>query len=101
MYFNHSKNPQKLCNSRLRKLYRLQCINRFFPPIKQGKGSSKAHICLDRAGFKALKLEDFSSYRYRKLPFNYKHKIAVANFRIIAFKQGWGWGKMNMKLTTL
>jgi len=73
-------------------LYRLNCINRFFPPVEQGKGSSKAHYCLDRAGFKALKINNFQ--RYKKLPIDYKHKILVADFRIEAFKSGWDWGEL-------
>ena len=37
-------------NRRIRKLYELYVLDRFYPKVGTGEGSSQQHICLDRAG---------------------------------------------------
>lgn len=70
-------------------MYLLHCINKFYPPVPIRAGSSKAHICLDRAGAKAIQVD---TQIYKKLPINFKHKVLTTDFRIAAYKIGWGWG---------
>ncbi|MFW6243169.1 MAG: replication-relaxation family protein [bacterium] len=75
------------CNRRLRILYDLHCIDRYFPPTE--KGSSKQHIVIDRAGMLVIEKE---CTKINKLPLHYRHYIAVNEFVINLYKQGFGFG---------
>ena len=85
---------QAVCNRRLRILYDLHCVDRFFPPVK--KGSAKQHLVLDRAGAMVLGLSSF--YKLGSLPVHYRHHVLVAEFSIHARMKGLGWGKLEHKL---
>lgn len=85
-----------LCNRRLRVLYDLHCVDRFFPRVGIGEGSAPQHLCLDYAGAKALKLDSFN--KMQKLPISYKHYILVAEFRLNARLKGFGWGRREEKI---
>lgn len=52
-------------NRRLRKLYELYILDRFYPKVGMGQGSSQQFICLDKAGLILLEID-----RYNK-PINY------------------------------
>ena len=88
MFWRGTSFPQKLANKRLRTLFDLHCIDRHFPPVKEG--SSKQHIVLDYAGARALKLENF--YKINELPLTYYHTVLVAEFRLQARLLGLPWG---------
>ena len=88
LFWGHTNHPQKQANRRLRVLYDLHCIDRFFPPVD--KGSSKQHIVLDYAGARALELENF--YKINDLPLTYYHTTLVAEFRLQAKLLGFSWG---------
>jgi len=76
-------------NQRIRKLYHSHCIDRWFPPVAEGAGSSKQHLVLDRAGLLALALKrgiDPSDDRIKKwrkrnhIPQNYQHTLKIQDF---------------------
>lgn len=67
-----------LAARRLRVLYDLHCINRFFPEV--ATGSSPQHVVLDSAGAKILDLESYTFIR--KLPVYYRHTIAITELRL-------------------
>lgn len=79
-----------MCNRRLRILYDLHCIDRYFPPAKEG--SSKQHVVLDRAGARLLNIKNFN--KKNTLPGNYFHTILQVEFKIRAKHHGWGWGAL-------
>lgn len=97
LFWDGSKKAQGLCNRRLRQLYDLQCIDRFFPVVETG--SSLQHIVLDRAGAKALGLSHFR--RITTLPVSYRHTVYVSSFLASAYSNGWGWGKTEYRLGRL
>lgn len=55
-------------NRRLKKLYNLYVLDKFYPRVGIGEGSSQQHVCLDKAGMILLKIE-----KYNK-PINYDNK---------------------------
>lgn len=89
MFWKGRSKAQDLCNRRLRLLYDLHCINRYFPPTTEG--STLQHVTLDRAGAKVLGLEQWN--RIEALPITYRHTIQVGEFRILAREYGLGWGR--------
>jgi hypothetical protein len=82
--FFQANNAQYLCNKRLRILFDLHCINRFFPPTD--KGSSRQHTALDIAGKKILGIDRYTLIK--KLPITYKHTIHVTEAAIRLTKLG-------------
>lgn len=94
MYFKGRKQAQKLTCRRLRVLYDLHCIDRFFPVVE--KGSPPQHLVLDYGGVKVLDIENFK--KTRRLPIDFKHKILQTEFRIRAKEKGFSWGKREEKI---
>lgn len=47
-------------NRRLRKLYEIYVIDRYYPKVGNGQGSSQQHICLDRAGLILLEIDKYN-----------------------------------------
>lgn len=66
---------QKICNRRLRKLFDLHCIDRFFPPVETG--SALQHVVLDYAGAKAINID---IRKINELPSTFFHTILVTEF---------------------
>lgn len=72
---------------RLRRLYHAHCIDRWFPPVGEGAGSTQQHILLDRAGALVLarKLgyqEERSRFKKRLyVPQNYQHTLKIVDFK--------------------
>ena len=85
-----------LADRRLRILYELHCIDRFFPPAPVGEGTNPQHIALDRAGAKVLGLDNFN--RLRELPNSYRHHVLAAEFRLRAKLKGFGTGNKEQKV---
>jgi len=96
LYFNHCSYPIKTCNPRLRILFELHCIDRLFPPVAVGEGSSKQHLIIDYAGAKVLNLDNFK--KIQELTNNYQHSVLVAEYRLQAYKAGFSWGIKEYKL---
>lgn len=75
-------------NERIRRLYNAQCLDRFFPPVGEGMGSSVQHLILDYAGYKVLaKSKDYEGKsNWRKvsyIPQDYKHTLKVFDFKAL------------------
>jgi hypothetical protein len=72
-------------NERLRRLYHCHCIDRWFPPVGEGLGSSQQHVVLDRAGAKILALKgekEAEKWKKRKyVPQTYSHSLKIFDFR--------------------
>jgi hypothetical protein len=83
-------------NKRLKTLYQKHLIDKIFPQVGLGMGSSKAHICLDRAGIIYLDMEDYNKpiktdkNGMRSLPSGWEHTVAINDYecRIKEFFQG-------------
>lgn len=73
-FFNGNRMP---ANRRLRILYDLYCVNRFFPPVPSGMAPQ--HVVLDRAG---LKIIGSDSKPIASLPRHYNHTILVNDWLI-------------------
>lgn len=73
-------------NERLRRLYKANCIDRWFPPCERDTGSSQAHYVLDNAGAKTLASKlgyTKKQFKFRKrsyIPQDYKHTLKVMDF---------------------
>jgi Ni/Co efflux regulator RcnB len=74
-------------NERLRRLYRVHCIDRWFPPVAEGAGSAQQHIILDKAGLLVIakhKGYDPKKIKWRKrtyIPQNYRHTLKIQDFK--------------------
>lgn len=73
LLFKEKNNPVLFSNRRLKKLYRLGCIDRFFPSID--KGRLPTHITLAVIGAKVLEKRGFR--RLLILNQNWKHTVAI------------------------
>lgn len=93
--FRDLANPEVQVNRRLRVLYDCHFIDRAFPAIAPGTGSSQAVVALDRAG--AIMLEapfkrvirhqrDGKGNIQRILPPDYRHTLAIHDFEISLLK---------------
>lgn len=69
------KNAIVYTNRRLKKLYELGCIDRFFPLVENTKGLDYVHVVLGPVGSKILKLEKFR--RVKSLNQNWRHTVMV------------------------
>jgi len=72
-------------NKRLKMLYDKHIIDRVYPPVGIGKGSSKQHVCLDRAGVILLGLDSYNKpISYHKgqkiLPLGWEHRVALNEY---------------------
>lgn len=97
IFWRGRKQAKDLCNRRLRILYDLYCIDRFFPRVC--RGSSQQHIVLDRAGAKILNIDNFN--KIRELPITYKHMRLMTEFRVEAYLKNLGMGKREVKLSDI
>jgi hypothetical protein len=72
-------------NKRLTKLYKQHIIDRTYPPVGLGEGSSKQHICLDRAGAILLGIEKYNKpiNPDKTLPLGWEHRIALNEYECI------------------
>lgn len=82
----------KNCNRRLRILFDLYCLDRYFPPVDSG--SSKQHLLLDRAGAYAIGKVNF--FKLNKPVRRYKHHRMVTEFDIVGHER-LGWAKLEEK----
>lgn len=79
-------------NKRLSKLYKQHIIDRTYPPVGLGEGSSKQHICLDRAGAILLGVDKYNkpissdSYGNKSLPLGWEHRIALNQYECLVRK---------------
>ncbi|MMZ43633.1 hypothetical protein D1872_51970 [compost metagenome] len=69
-------------NKRLRTLFHMHLIDKVYPPVGIGEGTSKQHICLDRAGAILLDLEKFNKIigPARSLPLGWEHKVMLNTY---------------------
>jgi hypothetical protein len=69
-------------NKRLRTLFNMHLIDKVYPPVGIGEGSSKQHICLDRAGIILLELDRYNKMldSNRSLPLGWQHKVMVNEY---------------------
>lgn len=76
---------------RLRKLYQANCIDRWFPMVEEGAGSSEAHYILDYAGARALAKQlgyTRKEFKFRKLnyvPQDYRHTLKIFDFKALLY----------------
>lgn len=77
VFFSKSKYPTA-CNRRLRILYELHCIKRFFPLV--GYGSAQQHVTLDKAGAALIGVDNY--YDITTLPQTYQHTVAITELYI-------------------
>lgn len=72
---------------RLKRLYELHIVDRICPKLGVGEGTSKQHVCLDRAGFMLLEKEQNKYIQgkdgNKSLPSNWKHKIAIYDYEVL------------------
>ncbi|MFW5962013.1 MAG: replication-relaxation family protein [bacterium] len=81
LFWEGRSNSQGLANRRLRKLYDLHCIDRFFPIKKHG--TSCQHLVLDVVGALVLGVNgDFE--KLKELPVKYRHSVYTADFIVEA-----------------
>lgn len=72
-------------NKRLKQLYQMHVIDRIYPKVGLGQGSSKQHVCLDRAGCILLDLEKYNKpigvvEGIKYLPLGWEHKVLVNDY---------------------
>lgn len=73
-------------NKRLSILYKRHLIDKVYPSVGLGKGSSKQHICLDRAGLLLLDIEKYNKPiktdkdGNRSLPLGWEHKVMINEY---------------------
>lgn len=83
-----------LADRRLRILYDLHCVDRYFPLTETG--SAPQHLVLDYAGARAIGMSDFD--KVTKLPLTYKHTVATTDIRVVSSRHGFGPGSTNYNL---
>lgn len=69
--FKNEKYPNRYCNKKLKKLYDLGCIDRFFPAVNSG--SPLVHVVLSKVGAKILDINKFR--KIERLPNNWRHTV--------------------------
>lgn len=76
-------------NRRLRKLYESYVLDRFYPKVGTGQGSSQQHICLDRAGLILLEIDkynkpiNYDNNGNKVLFLGWEHKILLNEYECI------------------
>ena len=95
MFWRGRSKKKDLTNRRLRVLYDLHCIDRYFPVVDSG--SSEQHVVLDKSGAIILNIANF--YKRDKLPFTYRHMILTTEFIKTAYNRGFGWGELEYKIS--
>lgn len=72
---------------RLRRLYKTHLVDRFYPPVDSGAGSSEAHYILDTVGAKVLAQKlgfNMENIKFKKLTYvgqNYGHTLKIIDFK--------------------
>jgi hypothetical protein len=69
--FRDEKHPIKKCNNKLKKLYELGCIDRFFPAVE--KGSPQTHLVLAPIGAHLIEARKFR--KIFSLNQNWRHQV--------------------------
>lgn len=80
-------------NNRLKKLYELGCIDRFFPLLENTKGLDYVHVVIGPVGARVLNIEKFRRVKY--LNQNWRHTIMTneilsnifIRFNIVSWKK--------------
>jgi hypothetical protein len=85
-------------NKRIKHLFKLHIIDKIYPPVGLGEGSSKQYICLDRAGAILMELEKYNkpittdTLGNRSLPLGWEHKVMLNDYecQIVECMREWG-----------
>lgn len=86
-------------NKRLNILYKKHFIDKIYPIVGMGKGSSKQHICLDRAGILYMDIEGYNKpiktdkEGNKSLPLGWEHIVMLSEYQCKArefFNDGYG-----------
>lgn len=81
-------------NKRLKVLFQQHIIDKVYPAVKIGEGTSKQHICLDRAGVILLGLEKYNKpivsdlAGNRSLPLGWQHKVMLNEYECMIRQMG-------------
>jgi hypothetical protein len=73
-------------NKRIKLLYNLHVIDKIYPQVGLGEGSSKQHICLDKAGLILLDVEKYNKpittdpSGSKSLPLGWEHKVLINDY---------------------
>jgi len=69
-------------NKRIKTLFQMHVIDKVYPPVGIGEGTSKQHICLDRAGIILLELDKYNKPigADRSLPLGWEHKVMLNDY---------------------
>lgn len=73
-------------NKRLKTLFKLHIIDKIYPSVGLGEGSSKQYVCLDRAGLILLGIEKYNKpittdyIGNRSLPLGWEHKVMINEY---------------------
>lgn len=70
-----TKFASKTCNRRLKKLFELGCIDRFFPVLGDGRSMDHMHVVMGPIGAKILDIKGFRRIKF--LGQNWRHTIMV------------------------
>jgi len=70
-------------NKRLAILYKMHMIDRTYPQVGLGEGSSKQHVCLDRAGMILLDNETYNKpiRPDKSLPLGWEHIVTLNDYK--------------------
>lgn len=78
-------------NRRLKKLYELYVLDRFYPKVGTGMGSSQQYICLDRAGLILLEIDkynkpiNYDNNGNKALFLGWEHKVFLNEYECIIY----------------
>lgn len=75
LVFKNQKSSNRTCNNRLKKLYQLGCIDRFFPIADGGRSNDFVHCVLGPIGARILDAKGFR--RTKVLNQNWRHTVAI------------------------
>lgn len=73
-------------NTRLTTLFKMHIIDKAYPQVPLGQGTSQQHICLDRAGLILLGVDSYSKpinvdeFGTRSLYFGWEHKVMLNEY---------------------
>lgn len=76
-------------NKRIKTLFQMHVLDKIYPPVGIGEGSSKQHICLDRAGIILMELQKYikpisiDTNGNRSLPLGWGHKVAINDYECL------------------
>lgn len=73
-------------NKRIKALFHMHVIDKIYPPVGIGEGTSKQHICLDRAGLILLDVDKYNKpietdlQGNRSLHLGWEHKVMLNDY---------------------